>query len=122
MPVNISGTGKKFGGAPKAVTTQQVKEADQDEPGPVEVTDHDVPITAEMVGLPTDHPAQVHVEAGATIPTAPYANVRIGVAVTIPCALTHIEPAFVQGRQWVDEHMLEMKGLVDKAKGEIDEV
>jgi len=60
--------------------------------------------------------ATVSVKYGATIPTEPYANVRVDVMVTCPCYVEEVEDVWKQVRKMVDRMTdAEVARLTDEA-------
>lgn len=52
--------------------------------------------------------AQVEVSLGATIPTEPYANVRVSASLRVPCHVEDLEAAYAFAAGWVDGKVSEM--------------
>jgi hypothetical protein len=94
-----------------AKVTTTVKPADA-QPTTAEVT--------EQVMLPmlTDHPlCAVGVTLEALIPTAKFANIRVGVQLSMPCEKDAIEAAYAFAKYWCDGKLIELTSELASCNG-----
>lgn len=78
------------------------------------------PVESEQVQLdlkPAVLPCVVGIEAGQTIPVGNYANVRVGVFLSVTCEPTEIDEAYNAVSEWVGDKLGEMVTAVNEAYG-----
>lgn len=110
MPVQIEKGGPKKT-AKNATSTETVTKKTPE--GAEETVKDEVEVSDELSEISGGGPwAHVDVEVGATIPTQQYANVKVAVRVSVPCAVDDIDETYEMAKEWAVDRM---SALADEA-------